>query len=215
MILFDKINVKIFHKKERYALASNIIKKEKRVDFEENTSKINFSITLSDEKIYELKASFGDGEEIVRNVSTEKLISLFQQNQYPYHPSERSLQAEKIANRLLGEFSISASTKGFRYLRDAIVLVAQKPQLMENVTGVLYVEIASFHNTTASRVERVIRYAVETGFQKTDTSVLCNYFPSFLTSTFLTPTNSHFIAVMSEEVRERTLSNPVTKLQRG
>lgn len=176
------------------------------INKEEKTS-VNLCITLTDEKLHELKAFFTEGEEgAICNISSERLLSFFGQNQYPYHPSERTLQEERIANRLLSEFSISASTKGFRYLRDAIVLVAQEPGLMENVTGVLYVRIASFHNSTPSRVERVIRYAVETGFQKTDTSVLCNYFPSFLTSTFLTPTNSHFIAVMSEEVRERVLS---------
>ena len=191
-------------------MLSNMIKEDVQVNFEDNISKVNLCITLSDEKFCELKNLLECRDEnTLGELSQEKLVDFLRQSQYPYYPSGGVLQAEKIANRLLGEFSISAATKGFRYLRDAIVLVAQKPELMENVTGMLYVRIAAFHNSTPARVERVIRYAVETGFQKTDTSVLCNYFPSFLTSTFLTPTNSPFIAVMSEEVREISLAQCV------
>ena len=190
--------------------------KEIRFNCEDDISKINIHITLSNESFDEMKSLLdGTKAEAPGEITAEKLMDYLHQYQYPYHSNDKNLQAEKIANRMLGEFSISASTKGFRYLRDAIVLVAQNPSLMENVTGVLYVQIASFHNSTPSRVERVIRYAVETGFQKTDTKILCNYFPSFMKSTFLTPSNSHFIAVMSEEVREMTLSHPAPKLQRA
>lgn len=108
---------------------------------------------------------------------------------------------ERKATELLKKFFIPAHTKGYRYLREAVILAAKDPELIEKVTRYIYPEIARVHNTTAVRVERVIRHAIEISCQIGDMNFISSYFPLCTVGNKLKPTNAEFIAVLSDELR--------------
>ena len=74
---------------------------------------------------------------------------------------------------------------------------------MSSVTKVLYPTVAKMYSTTASRVERAIRHAIEVAWDRGDVEVLSSYFGYTIQSTRGKPTNSEFIAMISDKLRLR------------
>ena len=68
------------------------------------------------------------------------------------------------------------------------------------VTKVLYPEVAKRFNTTASRVERAIRHAIEVAWDRGDVDVLNSYFGYTIHNTRGKPTNSEFIAMIADKL---------------
>lgn len=108
----------------------------------------------------------------------------------------------KVTNtlRMLG---VPASLKGYHYLRSAIMLGLEDHYNIEHVTKVLYPMIAEEYTTTAARVERAIRHAIEVAWDRGDVSVLNNYFGYTVSSRRGKPTNSEFIALIVDSIELR------------
>ncbi|MBQ3136888.1 MAG: sporulation initiation factor Spo0A C-terminal domain-containing protein [Clostridia bacterium] len=181
----------------------NLAVKTPKVKEEEEISEIVFSLSLSSQKIDSIREVMKDiGEEnsqqmlqtIIRMMADETSESLI---------SASLSDFEEAATFILSEFGIPAHTKGYRYLREALVLVAQRPILVEGITKCLYPAIAEHHGTTSSRVERVVRHAIESGCTKGDTQALHHYFPHSISKDKLKPTNAEFIAVIGDVVKKR------------
>lgn len=68
----------------------------------------------------------------------------------------------------LKELCVNPSLLGFNYLKDAIELCLDNKETLNSITKVLYPTIAKKHNTTPSRVERAMRHAIETSWDKID-----------------------------------------------
>ena len=171
-------------------------------------SEINFSLSVSGEKIYRIRELLKDlGEENSKEVAESIIRMMFREKRENLDSASFS-DFEEAATFVLGEFGIPAHTKGYRYLREAIVLVAQSPILVEGITKSLYPAIADLHGTTSARVERVVRHAIESGCTRGDTQALYHYFPHSISKDKLKPTNAEFIAVMGDVVKKR-----VTKRQ--
>lgn len=107
---------------------------------------------------------------------------------------------EDMSTDMLREIGVPAHIKGYRFLRDAIIMVANNPEMINAVTKQLYPEIAEKNNTTASRVERAIRHAIEVAWDRGDIEVLNRYFGSTVHSLRGKPTNSEFIAMLSDRI---------------
>ena len=72
---------------------------------------------------------------------------------------------------------------------------------MNSVTKVLYPTVAKRFATTSSRVERAIRHAIEVAWDRGDVDVLSSYFGYTIQNTRGKPTNSEFIAMISDKLR--------------
>ncbi|MDL2324812.1 sporulation transcription factor Spo0A [Ruminococcaceae bacterium OttesenSCG-928-A16] len=107
---------------------------------------------------------------------------------------------QDIATNMLREIGVPAHIKGYRFLRDAIVMVADTPEMINAVTKELYPAIAKKNNTTASRVERAIRHAIEVAWDRGEISVLDRYFGSTVHNLRGKPTNSEFVAMLSDRI---------------
>ncbi|MCC8192301.1 MAG: sporulation initiation factor Spo0A C-terminal domain-containing protein [Ruminococcus sp.] len=83
---------------------------------------------------------------------------------------------KNITTNLILQLGISEKLKGYHYLREAILLSINDSQMLESVTKVLYPTVAKKFNTTSSRVERAIRYAIETAWDKGDFNVQNSFF---------------------------------------
>ena len=166
-------------------------------------SQINLSITVPSEKNYRIREMLRDVNKGNSREITESIIRMLFDEESRSLDNASLSDFEEAATFILSEFGIPAHTKGYRYLREAIILVAQSPLLVDGITKSLYPAIAKLHGTTSSRVERVVRHAIESGCTKGDTRALYYYFPHSITKDKLKPTNAEFIAVMGDVVKKR------------
>ena len=91
--------------------------------------------------------------------------------------------------------------------RDAILLTMNEPEYINAVTKRLYPEIAKKNGTTASRVERAIRHAIEVAWDRGDVDTLNSYFGYTIHNLRGKPTNSEFIAMIADkDVYKRQIS---------
>ena len=106
-------------------------------------------------------------------------------------------------SEIMHQIGVPAHIKGYQYLREAIVLSVNDKEMMNSVTKVLYPTVAKMYSTTASRVERAIRHAIEVAWDRGDIDVLSSYFGYTIQNTRGKPTNSEFIAMISDKLRLR------------
>lgn len=112
-----------------------------------------------------------------------------------------SFGIELRVTEILHEIGVPAHIKGYHYLRDSIMMSVEKPEIINAVTKQLYPSVAKKYNTTSSRVERAIRHAIEVAWDRGDIDVLNSYFGYTIHNDRGKPTNSEFIAMISDRLR--------------
>lgn len=103
--------------------------------------------------------------------------------------------------QILREIGVPAHIKGYEYLRHAIRLAVCDHVYLDCITCQLYPAVAKEFNTTPSRVERAIRHTIEIAWDRGDLDVLQKWFGFTVSNTKGKPTNSEFIACMSDTLR--------------
>lgn len=106
-------------------------------------------------------------------------------------------------SKLLTQYGFANNLKGYEYLRDAIVYCVEHGKV--STTKVLYPELAKkYSESNVSRVERAIRHSIERAFNNAcpDLIELFGYTINHLNGK---PTNSAFIALVSNYIREGLL----------
>lgn len=122
----------------------------------------------------------------------------------PAEVPTQKLSESDIENRvtaMIHEVGVPAHIKGYSYLRLAIMLVLEDRQLIESITKLLYPTVAKKFDTSASRVERAIRHAIEVAWTRGDTETLNGIFGFTINQAKGKPTNSEFIAMISDRLR--------------
>ena len=114
-------------------------------------------------------------------------------------PSRQSL--ETLVTAIIHEIGVPAHIKGYQYLREAILIAVADMDVINAVTKVLYPEVAKRFNTTASRVERAIRHAIEVAWDRGDLETLQKYFGYTVSNVKGKPTNSEFIAMIADRLQ--------------
>ena len=94
-----------------------------------------------------------------------------------------------------------AHIKGYQYLRDAIILSVNDMEMLNSITKILYPTIAKKHQTTASRVERAIRHAIEVAWSRGRMETLDAMFGYTIDTGKGKPTNSEFIALIADTIQ--------------
>ncbi|TDQ41636.1 sporulation transcription factor Spo0A [Aureibacillus halotolerans] len=102
---------------------------------------------------------------------------------------------------IIHEIGVPAHIKGYMYLREAISMVYNDIELLGSITKVLYPDIAKKYKTTASRVERAIRHAIEVAWSRGNVDSISNLFSYTVSMTKAKPTNSEFIAMVADKLR--------------
>ncbi|MBR5328753.1 MAG: sporulation transcription factor Spo0A [Firmicutes bacterium] len=102
---------------------------------------------------------------------------------------------------VLHQMGVPAHIKGYQYLRDAIIFVIEDINLLGAVTKELYPMIAEKYNTTASRVERAIRHAIELAWDRGNIDLMNKYFGYTIDVERGKPTNSEFIAMIADKLK--------------
>ena len=137
------------------------------------------------------------------NILAERLAQISGwTEQISIRPADRAdSDLEIIISDIMRQIGVPAHIKGYQYLRESIALSIKDPDLMHAVTKVLYPTVAKNNKTTASRVERAIRHAIEVAWDRGDVDVLSSYFGYTIQNSRGKPTNSEFIAMISDKLR--------------
>ena len=108
---------------------------------------------------------------------------------------------EVMVTDIIHQIGVPAHIKGYHYLREAIILSIKNSEIINSVTKLLYPTVAKKYATTPSRVERAIRHAIEVAWDRGDIDVLNGYFGYTIQVERGKPTNSEFIAMISDKMR--------------
>ncbi len=106
-----------------------------------------------------------------------------------------------VITEILHQIGVPAHIKGYQYVREAIRLTVENPEMLNSVTKILYPTVAKNFKSTSSRVERAIRHAIEVAWDRGDVEVLNSYFGYTIQSQRGKPTNSEFVAMISDKIR--------------
>ena len=108
---------------------------------------------------------------------------------------------ELQVTEIIHQIGVPAHIKGYQYLRDAILMAIEDDSIISAITKRLYPAVAKKHGTTSSRVERAIRHAIEVAWDRGDVDTLTAYFGYTIHNERGKPTNSEFIAMISDKFR--------------
>jgi two-component system response regulator (stage 0 sporulation protein A) len=108
---------------------------------------------------------------------------------------------EFVVTETIHQLGVPAHIKGYHYLRMAILLSIDNQELLESVTKLLYPAVAKQFDTTSSRVERAIRHAIEIAWDRGDLDILNTFFGYTVNTAKGKPTNSEFIALITDKLR--------------
>ncbi len=146
-----------------------------------------------------------------------KELKFFQPSQYKNNFISREIKAqyidispeskkdeknlEALVTNIIHEVGVPAHIKGYQYLREAIIMVVNNIDIINQITKQLYPEIAYRYETTPSRVERAIRHAIEVAWGRGQTETVESIFGYTVSAAKGKPTNSEFIAMIADKLR--------------
>ena len=135
----------------------------------------------------------------IRNMKTASDAKIATAYEKVGSSAEKTLETQVTS--IIHEVGVPAHIKGYRYVREAIKLTVENPEMLNSVTKILYPTVAKNFKSTSSRVERAIRHGIETAWDRGDVDVLNSYFGYTIQSQRGKPTNSEFIAMIADDIR--------------
>lgn len=118
-------------------------------------------------------------------------------SQHSFMPEE----VDVVISDIMRQIGVPAHIKGYQYLRTSIRLCIEDSEMLGSVTKILYPTVAKAYGTTASRVERAIRHAIEVAWDRGDVDVLSSFFGYTIQAERGKPTNSEFIAMIADKLK--------------
>lgn len=112
--------------------------------------------------------------------------------------NERNME-KKLVDILLS-VGISANLQGYSFLKETIKLAIYNPTYIGAITKIMYPTIAIKFKTTACRVERSIRHALDVSFNKGKIIHLNDIFGLKILEENERPTNSEFVALIADRL---------------
>ena len=113
----------------------------------------------------------------------------------------KRMEVKIRATKEIHNLGILVHIKGYEYIREAIVLVVEDRKNIEGITKILYLKVARIFDSTATRVERAIRHAIEVGCDRCSADKLSKMFKNTIRWDKGKPTNSEFIAMIADKIR--------------
>lgn len=160
---------------------------------------INKALTLGASyfmiKPYEMKNLESRIEDVLglKSASPEKVL------QKDYKTMRTKIVEEKISNVFI-TVGIPAHIKGYQFLREAIKMAIDTPDIINSITKKLYPSIAEKFETSASKVERAIRHAIEVAWNRGKIENINSLFGLKVYNQNEKPTNGEFIALVADKM---------------
>lgn len=122
--------------------------------------------------------------------------------------SENEVQANKFRQYSLEEkiskifinVGIPPHIKGYNFLREGVIMAVNEPEIINNITKKLYPMIGERYKTTASKVERAIRHAIEVAWNRGRIESINGILGVRAYVGSDKPTNGEFIALIADKM---------------
>lgn len=131
-----------------------------------------------------------------------RIDELFEKEEMPPRTmrlAQNRMLDERITNIFIS-VGIPAHIKGYQFLREAIKMAVACPDIINSITKRLYPEVATRFDTSASKVERAIRHAIEVAWNKGKIENINQIFGVKVYSGNEKPTNGEFIALVADKM---------------
>lgn len=141
-----------------------------------------------------------DLQSLAQRVRTINNSFILPPNSLANEPTE-AYDLEGEVTMLLKDIGVPAHIRGYHFMREAIMYAVADPDVLNYVTKGLYPKVAKNNATTASRVERAIRHAIEVAWSRGNLDQKESLFGYTIDANRGKPTNSEFIALISDKLR--------------
>ena len=128
----------------------------------------------------------------------ERIKDLMSDNNEKEIKNEKQLD-EKISNIFIS-IGIPAHIKGYQFLREAVKLAVEEPEIIGSITKKLYPTIAEKFETSSSKVERGMRHAIEVAWNRGKIENINSLFGLKIYSSNEKPTNGELIALIADKM---------------
>ena len=167
---------------------------------------------ITQEKITQKAMELGAQYYIAKPFDLDAMVSRIRQlKEQLKNPIQQGIDARSQKNRevnletkvtgILHEIGVPAHIRGYYYMREVIMMAVDDIEVLNYITKELYPTIAKKCNTTASRVERAIRHAIEVAWSRGKVDVIDSLFGYTISNNKGKPTNSEFIALIADRLR--------------
>ena len=183
--------------------------------FKNVKNKPKFIIISSSNNIFLEKEIIKHGASyfVLKPFSTSSLISIIKTVIDVVPPKKVPLKLERSleeqVTKMIHQIGVPAHIKGYHYLRKGIIFCVENNDMINSVTKTLYPSIAKWFHTTPSRVERAIRHAIEVAWDRGDVDILNSYFGYTIHNGRGKPTNSEFMAMLSDKIKLQLHSDKI------
>lgn len=131
----------------------------------------------------------------------ERILTMMKVEDSLINVTLRKPDLQSSISTLLHNLGIPSHIKGYQYIREAIRLIYEQPEMVGGITKELYPEVAKTFKTSASRVERAIRHAVEVSWNRGNLELMEEIFGCSVDIDKAKPTNSEFIVTLADKLR--------------
>ncbi|MCD8328837.1 MAG: sporulation initiation factor Spo0A C-terminal domain-containing protein [Ruminococcus sp.] len=73
---------------------------------------------------------------------------------------------KNLTTNVILQLGIPANLKGYYYIREAVVMSACEPEVLDNISGKIYTAIAQNHGVTIACIERAFATAIRTSCKR-------------------------------------------------
>ena len=150
-------------------------------------------------KLQKLQASYYMLKPVDMKILEEWIVDLFEESDVVKYAGNYSVEVE--VSSLLHDLGIPSHVRGYKYIREGIMLLYTSKEVVNLVTKDIYPEIANRYNTTTTRVERAIRHAIEISWIRGDLKMMEEIFGNSIDFDRSKPTNSEFLTTIADRIK--------------
>lgn len=129
-----------------------------------------------------------------------KILALRNKNFASYTLKKETKNLDERLSNIFIRAGIPPHIKGYQFLREAVKLSVDRPEMINNITKKLYPSVASQFDTTASKVERAIRHAIEVAWNRGKIENINGIFGIKIYNKGEKPTNGELIALIADKI---------------
>lgn len=155
---------------------------------------------FKDDKVMEEANSYGINYYMLKPLNFMNLEKrILNMNVRPQH--SKNFNQEIVLTDMLHNLGIPSHIRGYQYIKDGIHIIYKNNHAISYITKDVYPEIARKYNTTPTRVERAIRHAIETSWNRGDINLMEEIFGNSLNVNRDKPTNAEYLTTIADRLK--------------
>lgn len=166
----------------------------------EQTPKVIFISNLSHSGFVSKALQMGASYFMIKPINPENLENRINEILSSNAVSVDNKQLDEKISNIFISIGIPAHIKGYQFLREAVKLAVEEPEIISSITKKLYPTIAERFETSSSKVERGMRHAIEVAWNRGKIENINNIFGLKIYNRNEKPTNGELIALIADKM---------------